>query len=146
MTKNTTPLSVKGRNGWRFVLRDPGQTVRLADYDPVNVSRAWRGSGPHYKGISRYDGDALKNKRNQILRTALKELHAGRFIYGDVFIRLCEEHGVKLILRVYYKCLYMNELDVSIKVIRHKNSRGDFGRGKFDGIFAAIQELIAKTL
>lgn len=147
MTKIKTAQSVKGRDGWRFILRDPGQHLRIKDYAPVNLSRAIRGSGPRNQGDkSRYDSASHEKKRKRILNDALRELKEGRFIYADVFVKLCEYHGVKLPLKVYYKCMYMNELDLSIKVIRHKNQRGDYNRKRFDGIFAAIQELIAATL
>lgn len=146
MTANKVPRSVKGRDGWRFVFRDPGQTIRLKDYAPVNLSRSTRGSGPHYEGVSRYDSENRKKKAGKILTDALRELKEGRYIYGDIFVRLCMHHEVKITEAVRYKCLYMNELDLSIKSVRHKNSRGDFARPQFDGIFAAIQKLLAKTL
>lgn len=146
MAKNTTPQSVKGRDGWRFVLRDPGQTIRVKDYASVNLSRATRGSGPHYEGVTRYNADAVAKNKTKRLDDALNELKAGRYIFADVFVRLCQHHDIKLTQAVFYKCMYMNELDVSIKAIRHKNKRGDYQRREFEGIFNAIQLLISKTI
>lgn len=146
MAEDKLPRCVKGRDGWRFVCRDPGQTVRVGDYKAVALSRATRGSGPDASRPTRYSAGDHKKNRSKYLKAALTELKEGRYIYGDTLVLLCKFYGVRMSHAVFYQCIYMNQLDVSMKMLRHKNDRGDYKRRHFDGIFISIQELLGKTL
>lgn len=124
---------VKGRNGWRFILRDPGQTVTIKSYAPVEHKMPLR-----YKNYS--------EMRKKHMKHALQCLHAGGFIRGEIFIWLCKEHGVHINRWVYAQLLYINRIEVSVLTIRHKNERADFQRQSFRGMFSTIEYLIAKTI
>lgn len=122
-------LVAKGRDGWTFIFRDIGQTIRTRDYAEIAILRNYRGK------VS-----------NEVLSVALKDLKEGKYIYGDLFVILCNKHKVRLREATRCRCLCINELDVSIRVIRHKNTRGDLNRKLFDGMFDAIQRLIVNTM
>lgn len=126
--------TARGRDGWRFIFRDYGKRLSMKDYAPVITKR-----------VSRSTND-YNVQRNRTLDKALAELKDNKFIQGDMLVMLCKEHGVKISKNVLFQLKYMNELDVSINTLRHKNSRGDFKRKSFNGIFSVIEYLIAKTI
>jgi len=146
MQKIPIKRSVRGRDGWRFVFRDSGQTIKIADYKPITISRMFRGSGPHKGKSSRFDKDKVIAKNKQILKEALIELKAGKYIYADMLVVLCREYGVKMNRSVLMQCKYINELDVSYRAIRHRNTRGDLDRASFNGLFSAMEFLLASTI
>lgn len=126
--------TAKGRDGWRFIFRDYGKRLTMKDYMPVITKRVSRSTKD-------YNVQRLKT-----LDKALAELKEGKFIQGDMLVMLCKEHGVKISKNVLFQLKYMNELDVSINTLRHRNARGDFKRNSFNGIFSVIEYLIAKTI
>ena len=137
------PRCAKGRHGYRFVFRDVGQRIKISDYNPAALQSICRGYGTSH-GIRFDEGINIRKKKQ--LKEALADFHKGKYITAPIFKILCKQHDVKMSYYVRCMCIYMNELDVSIRTIRHKNSRGDFEREVFDGLFEAIQKLIVNTL
>lgn len=79
-------------------------------------------------------------------RAALKTLHRGGFIDSRMLIMLCHHYGIKVSIWSKAKLLFMNEFHVSITVLRHKSKKTDLKRSNFDGVFTAIENLIAVTI
>lgn len=124
----------RGKDGRRYIFRDVGQRLSIRDQQPLQLNNWSRSSADHAAYCQR------------MMKQALSELHEGRFVQGDMLVRLCKKHGVKISKNVLFQLKYMNELDVSVRTIRHRNTRGDFQRRSFHGIFSVVEYLIAQTL
>lgn len=139
MKKANTTLSVKGRNGYRFLLRDEGQRISIRDYADTDTPRAIRYTGkPKSK--------KMQEKHDAFFLELLTRLRNGKYIAGDHFVLLCRRHGVWMTKATKMQLQYMNCIDVSIRAIRHKNERGNYERKSFNGVFTSIEKLIAETL
>lgn len=147
MPNKDLPRCVTGKDGYKFVFRDLGQRISLKDYEPVKTPSFPRGSGEHHPGgPKRYSPTKLKAAKEKIIAEAIADFKAGKFISSIIFAALCEEFSVNMSIYARMQCRYMNELDVSIRVIRHKNTRSIYVRNSFDKLFDAIGMLMAEIV
>lgn len=147
MPNKDLPRCITGKDGYKFVLRDLGQRISLKDYEPVKADIFPRGSGDHFPGgPKRYSPKKFKAAKEKIIEEAIADFKAGKFISSIIFAALCEQFGIKMSIYARMQCKYMNELDVSIRVIRHKNSRGVHVRNSFDKLFDTIGMLMAEIV
>lgn len=146
MPDKTLPRGVTGKDGTRFIFKEHGKRLALSDYAPVSVSIFPRGSGRDKTGKSWYDAKRLKEEREKIVEDAISDLKSGKFISSIIFVALCDQFGVKMSIYTRLQCKYMHELDVSVRMIRHKNTRGIFTRSDFEMLFQTIELLMVEII
>lgn len=121
-------------DGYVFIMKNPGQIIRVSDYDPPLHTEWYSHHIPPQK------------VRDRIVKQAIVELHEGRWVTNLAFLQIMKDRKIRASRITMAIIRYMGDLDLKADRVRHKNYRTGKLRRNFNTIFKYIEYVLRDTL